>query len=967
MKLPSRYHNAFSPDTLNTLMRLGDRIAVHELVFFRSAISASVAENEKRSYTPSVLVEERRLPSARCTCSTRMFDHDLCRHIAALVATALDEQGRLIGDRFEVSLWRVAGFALFESHPEMVIEQRSDTFVVSDCGVQIARITVSPDLVSSLAGIREGAPREEYLRHMSLSKQEKFLLDCDATSSRMRWESSLSYRLMRWLFQQITTDQVRLEQRDGGWALTANGLISFEILAPLKALGAILDVDGGSIAPRSGLGIQIDGLTPSFRVDFDSDRSLRFTPVLLDESAAYDRAELDASRSGRYYWIEPRNAFMTVRDIPRLFSDETSPRQASLFDSGPSSPGGMSWGRQVLVPEREVFDFLRKHRDSLASLPLQLVDPAVRDGRPEAIADEVLYHAWPTSDTTLRLSIDLIFGSDRVSVSSIASARKERLAVLRSGAVWIDTSDPQFSWIDSLAADAILPDGSLQVTPLGYLRIRGSLSGRAVFEGDTSVLLAIDEQRASRQAPTSAEVGLALYPYQDTGYQWLWFLQQSSFGGLLCDDMGLGKTHQAMALIAAMERTMNSEPSVLIVCPTSLIDHWREKLERYTPDISFSIHHGNLRGSPSKVVTVTSYGMVRSDGAAFRGRMYDLLVLDEIQTIKNRDTQTHKAMREIRRSAALGLTGTPIENHIGELRTLLDFVMPGYLPSEAAFDRQYSIPIEAGDRGASERLHRLVQPFILRRTKSQVLDELPPKIVDKRYCVLTPEQSELYAEVIRARGVGLRDSIRQGKRFSYLHVFAALNLLKQICNHPASVAGGLATDGPSGKWSLFCELLEESLGSGLKVVVFSQYLRMLDLIEAHLREGDIGFAGIRGSTRERGAEVARFRDDPSCRVFVASLRAAGLGIDLTPGSVVIHYDRWWNQAREEQATDRVHRLGQNKGVQVLKLITRGTLEEKIDAIIEKKARLATVVRPDDPSLVKQFAPEELDELLQYEG
>jgi SNF2 family DNA or RNA helicase len=197
-----------------------------------------------------------------------------------------------------------------------------------------------------------------------------------------------------------------------------------------------------------------------------------------------------------------------------------------------------------------------------------------------------------------------------------------------------------------------------------------------------------------------------------------------------------------------------------------------------------------------------------------------------------------------------------------------------------------------------------------------------------------------------------------------MHVFAALNYLKQICNHPASAGGGFGADVTSGKWEMFTELLDECLTSGLKVVVFSQYLPMLDLIEKHLHVHDVGYASIRGGTRERGEEIARFRDDDACRVFTASLRAGGLGIDLTSASVVIHYDRWWNQAREDQATDRVHRLGQNKGVQVIKLITRNTIEEKIDALIASKAALATeLIRPDDPSLVKQFTRDELDHLL----
>jgi SNF2 family DNA or RNA helicase len=245
-----------------------------------------------------------------------------------------------------------------------------------------------------------------------------------------------------------------------------------------------------------------------------------------------------------------------------------------------------------------------------------------------------------------------------------------------------------------------------------------------------------------------------------------------------------------------------------------------------------------------------------------------------------------------------------------------------------------------------------------------VLTELPPKIVDKRYCEMSDAQRTLYRAVIDSRARPLQAQLRAGASISYVHVFAALNYLKQICNHPASAGGGFDGDAPSAKWELFVELIDECMASGLKVVVFSQYLRMLEMIEQHLQMQRIGFAAIKGSTKDRGGETARFRDDADCRVFTASLRAGGLGIDLTSASVVIHYDRWWNQAREDQATDRVHRIGQNKGVQVIKLITRNSVEEKIDALIERKGRLANdIILDDDPSLVKQFTPEELEELL----
>ena len=335
--------------------------------------------------------------------------------------------------------------------------------------------------------------------------------------------------------------------------------------------------------------------------------------------------------------------------------------------------------------------------------------------------------------------------------------------------------------------------------------------------------------------------------------------------------------------------------------------------------------------------------------------------------MKNRGTATHKALRAIQAGMVVGLTGTPVENGVEELHTLLDFVLPGYLPGEAQFRKGFVRPIEEGDEGARERLRRLVRPFVLRRTKAQVALGLPEKIHDLRHCEMTPGQAALYRTLLEQKGSPLRAALEGKGPVPYLHVFALLTKLKQLCDHPDLLRpeGEPPGEEGSGKWDLLVELLDEALGSGLKIVVFSQYLRMLDLMSAHLRERGIGFETLRGATVDREAPVSRFRKDPSCRVFLASLRAAGVGIDLTSASVVVHYDRWWNAAREEQATDRVHRIGQTRGVQVVTLVTRGTVEERIDRLIAEKARLARDLVPEeDPRLLRRFTREELHGLLE---
>jgi len=844
---PERFRSAFTQTTLRQLEAQGTKLTLRQPLFFRGAYTAYVIENERRSFSPVIVLDASRVTAARCTCAPAMKPNDLCRHIALLVARSAGES-----ERFESSMWRHVGFACFTD------------------GLKIDSI--------------DSDPREQLLRKYVLTEQEQALLQRGSGSTRLQWEASPWYRWAKSKFLADATPAIEL--RDGRFLLD-------DLALPNAAVEAIVpiarDFETGTA----------DGST---RIDLTPERTLIFTPVVIDRGTIYVRAQLP--QYGKYFLIGRR--FVTVNPAPAMFDDDRP-----LF------------GHRDRIAEADVFAFIEKHRAELAKMPPELAPECIRNAQPVRLEGDVVFDFAPPHRELLDVAITFPHG---ITAADIAKARKEGVKALIRGNVWIDVADPQFACLDT-------GEGRL-FTKLELLRVRASLRGKAVFQGDPScraLFGMFDELQTSADAPPP---GLDLYGYQQTGYHWLWLLHQNGFGGLLCDDMGLGKTHQAMALIQAVTAA-DPNANVLVVCPTSVLDHWRDKLARYVP------------GSK---IELTSYGIVRTRLEQYRGRRYDLLVLDEMQTIKNADTTTHQALRALDKRIAVGLTGTPIENHERELHALLDFVVPGYLPRDAEDDRKL--------------LQRLVRPFVLRRTKQQVLTELPPKIVDKRYCELTSDQRNLYRRVLEARAKPLRNQLRAGTHVSYVHVFAALNFLKQICNHPASAGGGFAESTTSGKWELFIELLDECMSSGLKVVVFSQYVKMLELIEQHLASREVGFASIKGTTRERGAEIARFRDDAGCRVFTASLRAGGLGIDLTSASVVIHYDRWWNQAREDQATDRVHRLGQNKGVQVIKLITRGTVEEKIDELITRKARLATeMIAEDDPSLVKQFTVEELEELL----
>ena len=433
--------------------------------------------------------------------------------------------------------------------------------------------------------------------------------------------------------------------------------------------------------------------------------------------------------------------------------------------------------------------------------------------------------------------------------------------------------------------------------------------------------------------------------------------------------MGLGKTHQAMALMVWLAEHQKDKAPLLVICPTTVISHWRNKIREHAPGLKAVVHHGPRRNLKEALdgadVLVTSYGVLRNDILELEKTRFALVVSTRIQNLKNKDTQSYQAALLLQSDMKLGLTGTPIENSVEELKNLFDLILPGFLGTDKEFDEVYG-------RGATQEglvaLRRVISPFVLRRVKKAVLDELPDKIEDIRTCQLSEHQVKLYRDAVSTRGAALTEQLRRGKEpIPYIHVFGLLILLKQICDHPALVHRRLEEHEkyPSGKWELFQELLFESLDSGQKVVVFTQFLGMIAMMERLLTDLDVGFATLTGSTRNRGEVIRRFNEDQDCRVFLGSLKAGGTGIDLVAGSVVVHYDRWWNAAREDQATDRVYRIGQKRAVQVFKLVTEGTLEEKISAIIDRKRRLMeNVMQTDDPRLGKIFSRQELIDLLQ---
>lgn len=467
------------------------------------------------------------------------------------------------------------------------------------------------------------------------------------------------------------------------------------------------------------------------------------------------------------------------------------------------------------------------------------------------------------------------------------------------------------------------------------------------------------------EVPSLEHTNLQLRDYQKQGYHWLSYLKYYGLGGLLCDQMGLGKTHQSMALMAGT-LAENPHARMLVVAPASVVYHWREKLKAFCPQIRTRVHHGPERDARKAMrhfqVVITTFATLRNDIEEFNDHIFDLVVFDEIQNLKNKSTKAYREIKKLQALCKIGLTGTPIENHVKELKALLDLVFPGFLGSDAHFKRYFSDPIDNDSTSIKAHLKEMINPFTLRRNKIEVLSELPEKTEDVRSIEHTDYEKDLYSE-LKASGKKRLKNTSDGS--GMLPIFALIDQLKQVCNHPALYFKNDAYhDYPCAKWDSFTELATEVLQGGEKLVVFTQYLGMVDIFKKYFQQQGVEYACITGQTRHRDKEQERFQTDPNCKVFIGTLRAAGVGIDLTAATVLVHYDRWWNAAREEQGTDRIHRIGQNRAVQVYKFRTLGTVEERIAAIIERKRDLLDeVVAFDSDSFSKVFSIDELLEIL----
>ncbi len=483
-----------------------------------------------------------------------------------------------------------------------------------------------------------------------------------------------------------------------------------------------------------------------------------------------------------------------------------------------------------------------------------------------------------------------------------------------------------------------------------------------------------NEQETVEDVELHPKLKATLRSYQKEGVNWLRFLERRGFCGILADEMGLGKTLQTLAWIqlGRSDQSHESKPA-LIICPTSLVENWKEEAAKFTPNLKSLILHGTDRhrkwkNIPKSDLVITSYALMRRDIEKHLEHTYSIAILDEAQHIKNRATQNALAAKKIKADHKLVLTGTPIENGVTDLWSIMDYLMPGYLGDHKDFREHYELPIlNGGANGdfAQTKLRRKLHPFLLRRLKKHVAKDLPEKIIRVAPCKLTVDQHKVYKQLLEDSKNKISEMVeKEGFNKSRMEILKTLLRLRQTCNHIDLLKlDGVKSKHPSAKMELFFELLNEAIDSKHRVLVFSQFTSMLAILREEMDERGIKYCYLDGSTKDRQDVVRRFNKDHTVPVFLMSLKAGGTGLNLTGADMVIHFDPWWNPAVEDQATDRAHRIGQKRTVYSVKLITKGTVEEKVLAMQEHKKGIIDSTLTTDEQVMQKLTWEDVQELL----
>ena len=586
--------------------------------------------------------------------------------------------------------------------------------------------------------------------------------------------------------------------------------------------------------------------------------------------------------------------------------------------------------------------------------------------------------AGMTLDRVLDVEWEIVLGETGLTPRELLALAQLKAPLVRVRGQWVQLSAAEIQAALALQQQrgAAFTGRELLRLALGADTVKGLEISGANADGPLGELLAGLAQ-GDRIAALPPPPGLiaTLRPYQTRGYAWLEFLTRWGLGACLADDMGLGKTVQTLALLQRLREAGEARPA-LLVCPTSLVGNWRKEAARFTPQLPVMVHHGAGRDkgetfaaqAQGHALVLSSYGLLHRDLPWLQDVDWAAVILDEAQNIKNAETKQARAARALRAERRIALTGTPVENNVGDLWSVQDFLNPGFLGNAARFKREFFLPVQVQrDANAVERLQRLTGPFILRRLKTDraIIQDLPDKLEMKVYCTLTKEQATLYAAVVQqAEAVleGMEESM--GRRGLIL---STLLRLKQVCNHPAQfLADHSPAPGRSGKLARLTEMLEEIQAVDERTLIFTQFAEMGHLLQKYLQEQlarEVVFLHGGLSKTQRDRMVERFQNESGGPpVFILSIKAGGTGLNLTRANHVFHFDRWWNPAVENQATDRAFRIGQSRQVEVHKFVCLGTVEERIDELIERKQALAEKIVGSGENWITELSTDALKDL-----
>lgn len=998
-KIPENIKKSIPKQFLTAGKQLLEKKNIFHFDFVRNTYTANFSDERGSFWTTIKKRQDEKIFNRMCSCNTYLH-HMNCQHIGALlIFTFSKSSGALkiedtIHKHFEQSLWCNIAKIAFEyyGNDQLSIEVKkfsANGYRISGFDIdknEIISFTIPQVFLTRIVqkyrwkffeNLKDTElPVENEKIKLEYPMAEKTDLEIRMNESGykswlQKFEDSYWFDFSKSWFVGFGDAEIEVDFSQPSKVLTL--FISnenFKIHYPHKQVARILPqlVQNEKISQYLKIKSEIVSLNYSLEVTDEHD--LEITPILIlpnqnDPLFLNKKTQVKPVIFGKYLYLKNDGFYPFERKIQYFDS--------SLFGFD-----------QVRIPNEKIYKFIVEYKKYIDEGQFYHVSPSLQQKDIQNQVKAVDVFIDKMEDDWLYLSLKYRVGDETISFYEIYKAIRDGKRFLIGKNIWIDLHQIDFKWILSFlneqATNVEFIENSgvvdLKIKKMNFIKLNAHLPLKSKIKARRSLEIIIENLthfKPLTPVPFLDNFKYKLREYQKHGFEWLWFLWENNLSGLLCDDMGLGKTYQSMALIDSLLQVNEKKKNFLIVCPTSVLPHWHDKLKQLNKKVNLLLYHGSDRdlkslGKKKYTVILTSYGILRNDLEKLIPVIFEMAIFDEIQAAKNKASVTNAALNQLNSRMRLGLTGTPIENSLSELKALFDIVLPDYLGSDFSFRKHYTVPIERHQNNKQkEELRKAVQPFILRRTKVQVLHELPPKIEDVRKCALSTDQVKLYEQVLNGRAKSLVAQLyNHTETVPYIHIFAVLNHLKQICNHPAQLEDGVVDYNKyqSGKWDLFCELIEESLNSGFKIVVFSQYLNMLALIEQYLKDNKIEFATIKGSTQNRKEMIDRFNNDPECKVFTGSLRASGQGIDLIGGSVVIHYDRWWNAAVENQATDRVHRIGQTRGVQVFKIVTEGTLEEKIDRLIAKKKQLMDeMVQEDDANVVKQFSREDLIELL----